>query len=177
MSLYELDGIAPAVGADVFIAPDANVIGRVELETEASVWWNATLRGDTELIRVGPRSNVQDGAVLHADPGFPCVLEADVTVGHRATVHGARIGEGSLVGIGATVLNGARIGAGCLIGAHALIPEGAEIPAGSLVMGVPAKVKKALEPHQVEALRHAAAHYVANARRYMHTLKRLDRTS
>lgn len=174
MTLYVLEGVAPTVAPGAFVAPDANVIGRVHLEEEASVWWNATVRGDTETIRIGARSNVQDGAVLHADPGYPCVLEPDVTVGHRATVHGATIGAGSLVGIGASVLNGARIGRSCLIGAHALVPEGMEVPDGSLVLGIPARVKKRLDAEQRARLAHAARHYVANARRYRAGLRPVE---
>lgn len=173
MPLYALDDIAPIVASDAFVAPDANVIGRVRIGSSASVWWNATLRGDTEQIEVGPRSNVQDGAVLHADPGDPTLLEAEVTVGHRATVHGAHLEPGVLVGIGATVLNGARIGRFSLIGAHSLVPSGMIVPERSMVMGVPAKVKRPLRDDEVERLRYAAEHYVNNALRYRRGLRAL----
>ena len=133
--IYELDGIAPQIAPDAWVAPDANLIGRVVLEAAASVWFGCTLRGDSEEIRVGAGSNVQENCVLHTDMGYPLVIGADCTIGHKAMLHGCTIGAGSLIGMGATVLNGARIGRGCLIGAGALITEGKEIPDGSLVMG------------------------------------------
>lgn len=166
MTIYRLDDHAPELGAQVWVAPNATVVGRVRLGARASVWWQAVLRGDTEDISVGEGSNVQDGAVLHADPGFPCVIEPRVTVGHRAVVHGAHIGESSLVGIGATVLNGARIGRECLIGARALVTENAEIPDGALVMGAPARVKRMLTDVERARLALSAEHYVQNAARY-----------
>ena len=130
----------PQVHASAFVAPSADLIGRVVLAAHSSVWFGAVLRGDTETITVGEGSNVQDGAVLHADPGFPCTLEADVTVGHRAIVHGATCASGSLVGMGATMLNGSRLGVGAVLGAGALLPEGREVPDGMLAVGLPARV-------------------------------------
>lgn len=172
MSVYELDGESPDIStADVFVAPNAAVIGRVQLAAHSSVWWSATLRGDAERIVIGPRSNVQDGAIIHADPGYPAVLGRGVTVGHRAMIHGATIGDETLVGIGATILNGAKIGRRCLIGAHALITEGAEIPDGSMVLGMPAKVKRALDDSEQARLVFSADHYVENARRYLQGLR------
>ncbi|WP_407571072.1 gamma carbonic anhydrase family protein [Deinococcus altitudinis] len=132
--------VRPQVHASAFVAPSADLIGRVVLAAHSSVWFGAVLRGDTETITVGEGSNVQDGAVLHADPGFPCTLEAGVTVGHRATVHGATCAAGSLVGMGATMLNGSRLGVRAVLGAGALLPEGREVPDGMLAVGLPAKV-------------------------------------
>ena len=167
---YALDGIAPEVGAQVWIAPSAAVIGKVVLEDAANVWFGAVLRGDTEMIWVGQGSNVQDNAVLHTDDGHPLLIGANCTIGHSAILHGCTIGEGSLIGMGATVLNGARIGKGCLIGAGALVLEGAEVPDGSMVLGRPAKVTRQLKPEEVAALLSGAAHYRANAARYANGL-------
>ncbi|MCU0815912.1 MAG: gamma carbonic anhydrase family protein [Cypionkella sp.] len=164
--IYALEGIAPEIDGTAWVAPDANIIGRVVLEAEASVWFGATLRGDNEEIRVGRGSNVQEGCVLHTDMGFPLVIGAECTIGHKAILHGCTIGEGSLIGMGATVLNGARIGKGCLIGAGALVTEGKEIPDGSLVMGAPGKVVRALDEAALAKLRASAAGYRANAARF-----------
>ncbi|MFC4453003.1 gamma carbonic anhydrase family protein [Deinococcus sonorensis] len=160
MPSYALNGVAPEVDPTAFLAPSADLIGRVTVGAQASVWFGAVLRGDTERITVGDGSNVQDGAVLHADPGFPCVLEPGVTVGHRAVVHGAICEAGSLVGMGAVLLNGSRLGAGAVLGAGALLPEGQAVPAGMLAVGVPARVVRPvmLEGH--------AERYVQNGRRY-----------
>ena len=156
----------PDIGADVFIHDTAVVIGRVHLGDRASVWPTAVIRGDVEQISVGCDTNVQDGAVLHADPGMPCTVGDRVTIGHRATVHGCTVGDECLVGIGATVLNGARIGSQSIIGAHALVPEGMEIPSGVLVVGVPAKVRRELTDEERAGLAAQAARYVANAARH-----------
>lgn len=164
--IYELDGVAPQIAADAWVAPDANLIGKVVLEDESSVWFGCTLRGDNEEIRVGHGSNVQENVVCHTDMGYPLVIGANCTIGHKAMLHGCTIGEGSLVGMGATILNGAKIGKGCLIGAGALITEGKEIPDGSLVMGAPGKVVRELDATALEGLLASAAHYRANARRY-----------
>ncbi len=153
-------------GSGHFIAPNAAVIGDVTLGDRSSVWFGCVLRGDAERIEVGAGSNIQDGTVLHADPGFPMVVGRDVTVGHNAMLHGCTIGDGSLVGIGAVVLNGARVGKGCLIGANALVTEGMEIPDGSLVLGMPAKIRGELSDEQQAALMINAKHYVANAARF-----------
>ncbi|MGB3147820.1 MAG: gamma carbonic anhydrase family protein [Paracoccaceae bacterium] len=164
--IYSLDGTAPVIGANVWIAPDANVIGKIELQEEASIWFGVTLRGDNEWITVGRGSNVQENCVLHTDMGFPLTIGANCTIGHKAMLHGCTIGDGSLIGMGATVLNGARIGRGCLIGAGALITEGKEIPDGSLVMGAPGKVVRQLDGAAQERLLKSAAGYRANARRF-----------
>ncbi len=168
MTLNSLQGIAPDTGesGSTWIAPNATVIGNVRLLAGASVWFGAVVRGDNELIAIGERSNVQDGAVLHTDPGFPLTIGADCTIGHQAMLHGCTIGEGSLIGIGAVVLNGARVGRNCLIGAKSLIPEGRDIPDGSLVMGLPGKVVRSLTPAEIDGLKRSAAHYVANWQRF-----------
>ena len=165
--LYELDGASPEPDRDeCWVAPTAVVIGRVRLEADASVWWGAVLRGDNEWITVGRGTSVQDGCVLHTDPGFPLTIGPDVTVGHLAMLHGCTIGEGSLIGIGAVVLNGAVVGRDCLIGAKALIPEGKRIPDNSLVMGMPGKVVGEVRPEQAQRMRAGAAAYVERWRRY-----------
>ena len=164
--IWELDGIAPEIAPDAWVAPDAQLIGRIVLEEEASVWWAAVLRGDNEEIRIGRGSNVQDGCVFHTDPGFPLRIGADVTVGHKAILHGCTVGDGALIGMGATVLNGAVIGEGALIGAGALVAEGKQIPPGALVMGAPGRVVRQLDEAAIAGLRHSAARYRANAARF-----------
>ncbi|MCB1695792.1 MAG: gamma carbonic anhydrase family protein [Halioglobus sp.] len=154
------------VGAGHFIAPNAAVIGDVTLHENSSVWFSCVLRGDAERIEVGAGSNIQDGTVMHADPGFPMVVGKNVTVGHNAMLHGCTIGDGSLVGINAVVLNGAKVGKGCLIGANALVTEGMVIPDGSLVLGSPAKIRTQLSDAQRLALMHNADHYMGNARNF-----------
>ena len=154
------------VGKGQFIAPDAVLIGDVVLHESASVWFHCVLRGDADRIEIGAGSNIQDGAVMHADPGFPLTVGQNVTVGHNAMLHGCTIGDGSLVGIAAVVLNGARVGKGCLIGANALVTEGMEIPDGSLVLGSPARIKSQLSAEQQLGLMHNADHYIRNALRY-----------
>lgn len=171
--IYELDGIAPEIAADAWVAPDANLIGKVVLEAEASVWFGCTLRGDNEEIRVGRGSNVQENVVIHTDMGFPLVIGAHCTIGHKAMLHGCIIGEGSLIGMGATVLNGAKIGKGCLIGAGALITEGKEIPPGALVMGAPGRVVRELAEAERAGLLDSARRYAANAARFRAGLKQL----
>ena len=168
MPLYSLDGHRPELPpeGEAWIAPTAVLIGRVRIAPGASVWWGAVLRGDNELIDVGPGSNVQDGCVLHTDMGFPLVLGAGCTVGHKAILHGCVLEDNVLVGMGATVLNGARIGRNCLIGANALVPEGRAIAEGSLVVGMPAKAVRSLSEDEIERLKASAAGYVANGRRY-----------
>ena len=155
---------------DYWVADSAVVLGKVLLQQDASVWFNAVLRGDNELITVGVGSNVQDGAVLHTDPGYPLVIGPHVTVGHKAMLHGCEIGEGSLIGINAVVLNGAKIGKNCIIGANALVTENKEIPDNSMVLGSPAKVVKTLSDEQGNAIRIGAKHYVENARRFREQL-------
>jgi len=158
------------VGEGHFIAPNAAVIGDVTLHESSSVWFGCVIRGDAERIEVGARSNIQDGTVMHADPGFPLVVGEDVTVGHNAMLHGCTIGDGSLVGINAVVLNGAKIGKGCLIGANALVTEGIEVPDGAMVLGSPGKIKTTLSQEQQQGLRLSAEHYVANGQRYLQEL-------
>ena len=164
--IYALDGVAPDIAEDCWVAPDANLIGRIVLEDGASVWFGSTLRGDNEEIRIGAGSNVQENCVFHTDMGFPLSVGANCTIGHKAMLHGCTIGDGSLIGMGATVLNGARIGDGCLIGAGALIPEGKEIPDGSLVMGMPGKVIRQLDEAAREKLLTSAEHYRQRMRRF-----------
>lgn len=164
--IYALDGIRPQIHLDTWVAPDANLIGRVVLEAGASVWFGATLRGDNEEIRVGAGSNVQENAVLHTDMGFPLTIGANCTIGHKAMLHGCTIGDGTLIGMGAMVMNGSRIGRGCLIGAGALITEGKEIADGSLVMGAPGKVIRLLDAEARARLLRSAAGYQANMRRF-----------
>ena len=171
--IYALDGIEPQLDPEAWVAPDANVIGRVVLEAGASVWFGATLRGDNEEICVGAGSNVQEACVLHTDMGYPLVIGADCTIGHKAMLHGCVIGDGTLIGMGATILNGARIGRGCLIGACALVTEGKEIPDGSLVMGSPGKVVRELDAAARARLMQSAAAYRANAQRFRAGLRAL----
>lgn len=164
--IYVLDGIAPLVDDSAWVAPDANLIGRVVLEANSSVWFGATLRGDNEEIRVGKGSNVQEACILHTDLCFPLTIGINCTIGHRAMLHGCMIGEGSLIGMGATILNGARIGNGCLIGACALVTENKIIPDHALVMGSPGKVVRLLDADERERLLRSASSYQANARRF-----------
>ncbi|MBA6413743.1 gamma carbonic anhydrase family protein [Parahaliea sp. F7430] len=153
-------------GEGHFIAPNAAVIGDVSLHERVSIWFSCVLRGDVERIEIGAGSNIQDGTVIHADPGFPTVVGRNVTVGHNAMLHGCTIGDGSLVGIAAVVLNGAKIGKNCLIGANALVTEGMEIPDGSLVLGAPAKVRKTLSEDEQKMLQLNAEYYVKNAENF-----------
>lgn len=165
--LYRLGEHAVEIaGDDYFVADNATVVGSVQLENNASVWFNAVIRGDNELITVGENSNIQDGSVLHTDPGVPLTIGKNVTVGHKVMLHGCTIGDGSLIGINSVVLNGAKIGKGCLIGANSLVTEGKEIPDGSLVMGSPAKVIKELTPEQQQGLLLSAETYVKNFKRF-----------
>lgn len=166
MTLYSLDGIAPEVAADAWVAPGAQLAGRVIVEAEATVWFNAVLRGDNEAIVVGRGANVQDNCVCHTDMGFPLTIGADCTIGHAAILHGCTIGAGSLIGMGATVLNGAVIGAGVLVGAGALVTEGKHFPDGTLVVGRPAKVVRDLTPDEIERLRLSAAGYRSKGARF-----------
>ena len=171
--LYKLGKDQPILDGDFYVAENATILGKVKLCKDSSVWFGATLRGDTELITIGERSNVQDGSVLHTDVGFPLDIGKDVTIGHKAMLHGCTIGDGSLIGINAVVLNGAKIGKGCLIGANALVTEGMEIPDGSLVMGSPGKIKGELNEDQKIGLIMSAHHYVENSKRFKNELKKL----
>ncbi len=173
MSLYSLDGHLVDMPTDgqAWVAPNAVCVGNIKLHREASVWFNAVLRGDNEPIVIGERSNVQDGCVLHTDPGFPMHIEADCTIGHMVMLHGCRIGRGSLIGIGAIILNGAEIGEECLIGAGALIPEGKKIPARSVVMGAPGKVIRPVTDADIERIRSGVASYARNWKRFANGMK------
>lgn len=162
------------IGTEHFVAENATVIGNVQLHDCSSVWFNVVIRGDNDPIIIGEGTNVQDGAVLHTDPGYPLVLGRGVTIGHQAMLHGCEVGDGSLVGIGAVVLNGVKIGKGCLIGANALVPEGMEIPDHSLVVGSPAKIKRTLSDEQIEGLKENAEHYVDNMRRFKSGFKKQE---
>jgi carbonic anhydrase/acetyltransferase-like protein (isoleucine patch superfamily) len=164
--IYSLDGISPEIGADVWIAPGAHVIGRVTLGDRAGIWFGAVLRGDNEAIMVGAGTNIQENSVLHTDWGFPLTIGADCTIGHKAMLHGCTIGDGTLIGMSATVLNGARIGRGCLIGAGALVTEGKEIPDGALVVGSPARVVRMLDEAARSKLLQSAANYRDTAARF-----------
>jgi carbonic anhydrase/acetyltransferase-like protein (isoleucine patch superfamily) len=168
MPIYSLDGVQPEIaeGSSTWIAPDAHVMGKVRLGQDSTVWFGAVIRGDNDSITIGVGTNVQDGAVLHADPGFPLLIGDNVTVGHRAIVHGCTIGSGSLIGMGATLLNGVEIGRNCLVGANALLTEGKSFPDGSLIVGAPAKAIRTLSPEQVAQIRQVAEHYVQNGRRF-----------
>nr|WP_272891534.1 gamma carbonic anhydrase family protein [Stutzerimonas stutzeri] len=154
-----------------WVAPNATLVGKIRLDAGASVWFGAVLRGDNELIHIGENSNVQDGSVMHTDMGHPLTLGTGVTVGHNAMLHGCTVGDYSLIGINAVVLNGAKIGRHCIIGANTLIAEGKEIPDGSLVVGSPGKVVRELSDEQKKMLEASAAHYVHNAQRYARELE------
>ncbi len=173
MALYELDGVAPRLGNGAWIADSAQVMGNVELDDDVSVWFGTVIRGDTEVIRIGRGSNIQDGSVLHADIGKPITIGENVTVGHKVMLHGCTIGDGSLIGIGAIVLNGAKIGRGCIVGAGALVTEGKEFPDGSMIIGSPAKAVRELTPEQQQGLRWSAEHYIENAARFRSGLKQI----
>lgn len=174
MPVYKLGERRPIFPeGECWIAPDANLIGAVELKSGVSVWFGATLRGDNEPVVIGENSNVQDGSVLHTDEGIPLTVGANVTIGHKVVLHGCTIGDGSLIGIGAVILNGAKIGKGCLVGAGALITENKEFPDNALILGSPARVARTLTPDQSAALKLNAAHYVANWKRYARELEAL----
>ena len=160
--MIKLGEHVPQIDDTAWVAPNATVSGRVRLGAEVGIWYSAVRRGDLEDITVGPRTNIQDGCVLHADPGFPLTVGAGVSVGHNAILHGCTVGDDVLVGMGATVLNGAVIGEGSLIAANALIPEGAQIPPGSLVAGVPGKVRRELGEAELERIRLNATVYLHN---------------
>ncbi len=173
MPLYRLGDMAPqaSVPGLFWAAPGAHIIGDVRIGADVSVWFGAVIRADNEPIHVGARSNIQDLSVLHSDPGSPLTIGEGVTVGHRATLHGCTIGDNSLIGIGAIILNRARIGANSLIGAGALVTEGKVFPDGVLIMGAPARIVRELTPEQIEGLKRSADHYVANARRFSQDLQ------
>ncbi|KAE9628011.1 gamma carbonic anhydrase family protein [Sedimentitalea sp. CY04] len=164
--IYTFEGETPKIADDVFVAPNASIIGNVEIAEKASVWFGVVIRGDNDLMRIGEGSNIQDNCVLHSDPGFPLTIGRNCTIGHSAIVHGCTISDGTLIGMGATVLNGAVIGRNCLIGAGALVTEKTVIPDNSLVVGSPARVKRELSKEQIEGLHQSALHYQENAIRF-----------
>lgn len=168
--IYSLGDRKAKLIGEHFIAPDASVIGSVTLEKDVSVWFNVTIRADKDTIHIGEGSNIQDGSVLHVDPGFPIAIGRDVTVGHKVILHGCSIGDGSLIGMNAVVLNGARIGRGCLIGANALVTEKMEVPDGSVVLGSPGKIVRTLDAEAQQRLVEGAKRYVENGRRYRQEL-------
>ena len=174
MAIYELDGNAPQLAEGAWVAESAEVIGKVELHKDASIWPKVVIRGDNDLIQIGEGSNVQDASILHTDPGYPLLIGKNVTVGHQVMLHGCSIGDGSLIGIGAVILNGAKIGKGCLVGAGALVTEGKEFPDGSMIIGSPAKVVKELSPEQIAGIAEISGRYVKNAQRYIRTLKKIS---
>jgi len=168
MALYELDGhrVAVPAGGRFWVAGNATVIGRVVIEEDASVWFNSVVRGDNEPIVIGARANVQDGCILHTDPGLPLIVGAEATIGHGAVLHGCTIGRGALIGIGAIVLNGAHIGEDCMIGAAALIPEGKTIPPRSVVLGSPGKVVRQVSEQDLERMRWGVQLYLERWQAY-----------
>ncbi len=168
MPIYSLEGITPKLppAGRFWIAPGARIIGKVTLHDEVSVWFGAVLRGDNDTIAVGARSNIQDNAMVHIDPGFPVTIGEGCTIGHHAILHGCSIGDNSLVGMGATILNGARIGENCLVGANALVTEGKAFEAGSLIVGAPARAVRKLDDEAIARLRLPAQGYVANWKRF-----------
>ena len=173
MALYELDGAGVTTPGEgrYWVAPGANLIGKVVIEEDASVWFGSVVRGDNEPIRIGARSNVQEGCVLHTDPGYPLTIGEDCTIGHMVMLHGCTIGRGSLIGIGSILLNGVKIGEECLVGANTLIPEGKEIPPRSMVLGSPGKIVRQLTSDDVARFGGAAGRYVKNWKRFATGLK------
>lgn len=176
MPLYALDDLRPDVpdAADYWIAPDAHVIGRVRIGRNVGIWFGAVLRGDNELLDIGEGTNIQEHSLLHTDMGAPMTIGAYCTIGHHAILHGCKIGENSLIGMGATVLNHARIGSNCLVGANALVTEGKEFPDNSLIVGSPARAIRTLEPKVIDGLRQSAENYIANWKRFANGMRRID---
>lgn len=174
--IFQLDDKRVQLPEQYFIAHNATVVGNVRIANDVSIWFNTVIRGDSDLISIGEGSNIQDGSILHTDPGYELQIGKGVTVGHKAMLHGCTIGDYSLVGINAVILNGAKIGKNCLIGANALVTENSVIPDGSLVMGSPAKIKRELSAEQRQAFELQAQHYVANGRRFKAGLKEDERS-
>jgi carbonic anhydrase/acetyltransferase-like protein (isoleucine patch superfamily) len=176
MPLYEIDGVQPQLpaGGKCWVAPDANVIGNVEIGEDVSIWFGCTLRGDRDLIRIGDRSNVQEHSIMHTDPGYPLQIGRNCTIGHGVILHGCIIGDNCLIGMGATILNGAKIGANSLVGANALVTEGKEFPPNSLIVGSPAKVVRELDAAAAQGLSKSADNYVENSRRYMRSFRQVE---
>ncbi|MDQ0569370.1 carbonic anhydrase/acetyltransferase-like protein (isoleucine patch superfamily) [Variovorax paradoxus] len=173
MALYELDGVAPQLGAGAWVADSAEVIGNVQLGENASIWFGAVLRGDNETMTIGRNSNVQDMSMLHSDPGSPLTIGENVTIGHQVMLHGCTIGDNSLIGIQAVVLNNAKIGRNSIVGAGSVVTEGKEFPDNSLIFGSPAKVMRTISDEDAARLRHGSDHYVNNAVRYAKGLKKI----
>ena len=172
--IYSLGDREPEFeGNGHFVAPNASIIGNVTLMQGASVWFNAVLRGDNDLIEIGRNSNIQDGAVLHTDPGIELIIGDNVTVGHQAMLHGCTIGNNSLIGIGSTILNHAKIGGNCLVGAHSLITEGKEFPDGVVILGSPARIVRELTEQEMDFLKSSADVYVSNGRRFLDQLQQI----
>jgi len=174
MTVYAFNDATPLVDPSAWVAQSAQVIGRVELAADASVWFGCVVRGDVERIRIGAGTNVQDLCVLHADPGAPLTVGENVTVGHRVILHGCTIGDGSMIGMGATVLNHARIGKHCVVGANALVTEGKTFPDGSMILGAPARVARPLTAEEIQRLTYSAKHYSESARQFRAGLKKID---
>lgn len=176
MPIYALGGMTPQTppAGRYWLAPDATLIGQVEIGEDVGIWFGAVLRGDNEPIVIGPRTNIQEGVMIHTDPRFPTAIGEGCTIGHHAIIHGCTIGDGSLIGMGATILNGAKIGRNCLVGANALVTEGKEYPDGSLIVGAPAKAIRQLDEQAIDGLRRSADNYVANWQRFARDLKRMD---
>jgi carbonic anhydrase/acetyltransferase-like protein (isoleucine patch superfamily) len=173
MAIYALDDKTPQVDAQAWVAESAQVIGLVELAADVNVWFGSVVRGDVEHIRIGAGTNIQDLSVLHADPGVPLTLGEGVTVGHRVILHGFTVGDGTMIGMGATVLNNARIGKHCLVGANALVTEGKTFPDGSMILGVPARVVRPLTAAEIEDLARSARHYIDSAQQFRAGLKQI----
>ena len=175
MPLYALGDDAPQLPGEgeYWVAPGAHVIGKVRLGTGVGIWFNAVLRGDNELIDVGDGSNIQEGVTVHTDIDFPATIGRNCTIGHNAIIHGCTIGENTLIGMGATILNGAKIGRNCLVGANALVTEGKEFPDNSLIVGAPARAIRTLDEKSAETLTRSAEHYAGNARRFARDLRPL----
>ncbi|MDP6437368.1 MAG: gamma carbonic anhydrase family protein [Gammaproteobacteria bacterium] len=172
--IYELRSQQPAIPADVFIAPSADIIGDVILKPESSIWFGAVLRGDIEPITIGRGTNIQDGTVCHTDPDNPCTIGEFVTVGHMAMLHGCEVGDGSLIGIGATLLNGSKIGRNCIVGAHALVTEDKSFPDNTVIMGTPAKIMRDIDGGDLKVLKANAERYIERAKRYLAELEQIS---
>lgn len=177
MAIYQLAEFVPEIDASAYITDSANIIGKVRIEAKASIWFDVTIRGDNEWITVGENSNVQEGCILHTDPGFPLTIAKNVTIGHQAMLHGCTIGEGSLIGIQAVILNGAQIGKNCLVGAGALVTEGKVFPDNSLIIGSPAKVARTLQAEDIARMQANTSNYVRRGQEYKIALKRIDPVS
>lgn len=175
MPIYALDGQTPDLPAanEFWVAPDANLIGRVKLAPDVGIWFGCTLRGDNEWITIGAGTNVQEGTIMHTDMGYPLSIGENCTIGHRAMLHGCTIGNTTLVGMGATILNNAKIGNHCLVGANALVTEGKEFPDGALIVGSPAKVVRMLEPEAIARIKKSAESYALNWKRFASGLKQI----